>query len=109
MGCLLDALSRAYDVLGFGQASGGDEVFEQLVLARIIEPVSKADSLRMLEEAGLAGPSYATLKRRLPAYAKDSWRQQISAACAAHAGLGPMPRAFGVWALMGGSLFGDVL
>src|SRR6266700_3829562 len=26
---------------------------------------------------------------RLPAYAKETWRQQISAACAAHAGLGP--------------------
>ena len=89
MGCLLDALSRAYDVLGFGQASGGDEVFRGLVLARIIEPVSKADSLRVLEEAGLAGPSYATLKRRLPAYAKEAWRRKISAACAAHAGLGP--------------------
>src|SRR5215469_3334671 len=88
MGCLLDALSRAFDVLGFGPASGGDEVFEQLVPARIIEPVSKADSLRVLEEAGLAGPSYATLKRRIPAYAKDAFRQELSAACAAHARLG---------------------
>ena len=59
------------------------------MLARIIEPVSKADSLRVLEEAGVAGPSYATLKRRLPVYAKEAWRQQLSAACAAHAGLGP--------------------
>jgi len=31
--------------------AGGDEVFAQLVLARIIEPVSKADSARVLEEA----------------------------------------------------------
>ena len=73
MGCLLDALSHAYDVLGFDQATGGDEVFRGLVVARIIEPVSKADSLRVLEEAGLAGPSYATLKRRLPVYAKEAW------------------------------------
>jgi hypothetical protein len=42
MGCLLDALTRAYDELGFG----GDEVFRDLVLARIIEPSSKLDSLR---------------------------------------------------------------
>ncbi len=41
-----------------------------LVLARIIEPVSNADSLRVLEEAGQAAPSYATFKRRLPAYTK---------------------------------------
>jgi Transposase DDE domain len=45
--------------------------------------------LRVLEEAGLAAPSYATLKRRLPVYAKQAWRQEISATCAAHAGLGP--------------------
>ena len=89
MGCLAGALEQAYRVLGFDEASGGDEVFAQLVLARIIEPVSKADSLRVLEEAGLAGPSYATLKRRLPAYAKQAFRHRISAACAAHAGLGP--------------------
>jgi hypothetical protein len=44
-------------VLGFGEAAGGDEVFAQLVLARIIEPVSKLDSLRVLEEAGVAAAS----------------------------------------------------
>jgi len=64
-------------------------VFRQLVLARIIEPVSKLDSLRVLEEAGITPVSYATLRRRLPAYAKEPWRQELSAACAAHAGLGP--------------------
>jgi hypothetical protein len=89
MGCLLDALSHAYDVLGLGRAADGDEVFRDLVVARIIEPVSKLDSLRVLEEAGVAPASYATLKRRLPVRARDSWRQRISAACAAHAGLGP--------------------
>jgi hypothetical protein len=51
MGHLLDALGRAYRILGFEDATGGDEVFAQLVLARIIEPVSKLDSLRVLEEA----------------------------------------------------------
>jgi hypothetical protein len=65
MGCLLDALGRGYDVLGFGRAAGGDEVFRDLVLARIIEPVSKLDSLRVPEEAGVMPASYATRKRRL--------------------------------------------
>jgi Transposase DDE domain len=88
MGCLLDALSQAYDVLGLGQASGSDEVFRGLVLARIIEPVSKLDSLRVLEEAGVAAPSYRTVLRRLPAYADEAFRQELSAACAAHARLG---------------------
>jgi hypothetical protein len=89
MGHLLDALDRAFDVLGLGRASGGDAVFRQLVLARIIEPSSKLDSLRVLEEAGEEPASYATLKRRLPAYAKAAWRQKLCAACAVHAGLGP--------------------
>jgi Transposase DDE domain len=89
MGHLLDALARGFDVLGFGRATGGDEVFRQLVLARIIEPASKLDSLRVLEEAGVAPVSYATLKRRLPVFAAAAWRQKLSAACAAHAGLGP--------------------
>jgi Transposase DDE domain len=89
MGCLLDALSRAFDVLGFGLAASGDEVFRDLVLARIIEPVSKLDSLRVLEEAGVVVTSYRTVLRRLPAYAKEMFWQELSAARAAHAGLGP--------------------
>jgi hypothetical protein len=31
IGCLLDALTRAYDVLDLGAAVGGDEVFRDLV------------------------------------------------------------------------------
>ena len=45
MGCLADALEHAYRVLGFDEASGGDEMFGPLVLARIIEPASKLDIL----------------------------------------------------------------
>jgi hypothetical protein len=89
MGHLLDALEHAYRVLGLRDAAGGDEVFGHLVLARIIEPSSKLDSLRVLEEAGVTPASYATLKRRLPAYAQEEWRQRLSQACAAHARLGP--------------------
>jgi hypothetical protein len=89
MGHLWDALCQAYDTLGFPQATGSDEVFRQLVLARIIEPTSKQDSLRVLDEAGVSAPSYPTLNRRLPTYAQPSWRAGISAACAAHARLGP--------------------
>ena len=87
MGHLLDALEHAYRVLGLEKAAGGDEVFRDLVLARIIEPSSKLDSLRVLEEAGAVPASYPTVCRRLRAYAKDSWRAKLSAACAAHARL----------------------
>ena len=89
MGHLWDALCRAYDALGFLQATGGDEVFRQLVAARIIEPASKQDSLRVLEEAGAPAPSYPTLNRRLPTWAQEPWRQGLPEACAAHARLGP--------------------
>jgi hypothetical protein len=69
----------------WARAAGGDEVFRGLVLARIIEPVSKLDSLPVLEEAGADAASYRTLLRRLPAYATAAFRQELSAACAAHA------------------------
>jgi hypothetical protein len=86
---LWDALRRGYEVLGFDRAAGADEVFCALVLARIIEPTSKADSLRVLDETGVAAPSYPTLNRRLPLFAKPAFRQALSTACAAHARLGP--------------------
>lgn len=47
--------------------TGGDEPFAQLVLARIIEPVSELDSLRVLEDAGAAPTSYRTVMRQLKA------------------------------------------
>ena len=64
-------------------------MFRDLVLARIIEPTSKADSLRVLAETGVEPVDYRTVTRRLPVIAKPKVRQALSAACAAHAGLGP--------------------
>jgi hypothetical protein len=86
---LWDGLCRAYQVLGFDAATGGDEVFRDLVVARIIEPTSKADSLRVLAETGVEPVDYRTVTRRLPLIAKPAVRQALSAACAGHAGLGP--------------------
>jgi hypothetical protein len=86
---LWDTLSLAYRALAFDVACDGDEVFEALVLARLIEPTSKLDTIRVLEEIGVAAPSYPTINRRLPRYATEEWRQRLAAACAAHVGLGP--------------------
>jgi hypothetical protein len=66
MSRLWDALSAAYDKLGLRSAAKSDNVFRDLVLARIIEPTSKVDSLRVLEEIGVVQPSDATVKRRPP-------------------------------------------
>jgi hypothetical protein len=86
---LWESLCAAYQVLGFDAATGGDELFRDLALARIIEPTSKADSLRVLAETGLEPVDYRTVTRRLPNFAKPAVRQALSAACAARAGLGP--------------------
>ena len=76
MATLVDALVHGYRVLGLEHATGGDEVFAQLVLARIIEPTSKLDSARVLAEAGIragvlsdAQPTVACVRRTLVAAA----------------------------------------
>jgi hypothetical protein len=57
---LWEALCTAYRVLGFDAATGGDEVFRDLVAARIIEPTGKVDALRVLEETGVDSAAYRT-------------------------------------------------
>jgi hypothetical protein len=51
-------LCPAYTGLGFDTACGHDEVFQASVLDRVIEPVSKLDSIRVLDEIGIVAPSY---------------------------------------------------
>jgi hypothetical protein len=51
-------------------------VFRALVLARVVEPVSKLDTIRVLEEIGVSAPGYRTIRRRLPVYATEEWRQR---------------------------------
>jgi hypothetical protein len=51
---LWEALAIGYLVLGLDRACR-EEVFEQPVLARIIEPTSKLDTIRVLEEIGIPG------------------------------------------------------
>jgi Transposase DDE domain len=86
---LWDALCLAYTRLGFDTACGHDEVFQALVLARVIEPVSKLDTIRVLDEIGIVPPGYRTIVRRLPFSAGEEWRQSLAQSCAAHVGLGP--------------------
>lgn len=88
MGHLWDSLVAAYEALGFDRAAQ-DEVFQQLVLARIVEPTSKLGAVRVLEEIGVAAPSYRTIKRRLNLYSVIGFREQLAAACASQVNLGP--------------------
>lgn len=73
----------AYSHLGFDVV--GDEAFKQLVLARLIEPTSKADSLRVLDEIGIAHASLRTMFRSLGRAQDRGYRDQIARACFAHA------------------------
>ena len=89
MAYLWDGLCAAYVRLGFDRAACGDEVFRDLVLARIIEPTSKADSLRVLAETGVNTVTYRTLTRHLPRFAEPDFGAALSKRCAAQAALGP--------------------
>lgn len=80
---LWHVLCSAYARLGFDVL--GDEAFKQLVLARLVEPVSKADSVRVLDELGVAHASLRTMFRSLARCQERDYRDQVAAACFAHA------------------------
>ncbi len=80
---LWHVLSSVYDRLGFDVV--GDDAFKQLVLARIIEPTSKADSVRVLQEIGVEHASLRTMFRSLRRAAVGDYRGQVATACFAHA------------------------
>ena len=88
MGVLLEALKAAWKAVGLDRLDGADEVFRQLVTARLIEPTSKQDSLRVLAEAGLSPVSYATVKRHLPSYAAEDFTRDLSRLLAGYARIG---------------------
>jgi hypothetical protein len=80
---LWHVLQAGYTQLGFDTVR--DESFKQLVLARIIEPTSKADSVRVLDEIGVAHASLRTMFRSLERAQERDYRGQIAAACFTHA------------------------
>ncbi len=80
---LWQVLSGAYARLGFDVLD--DAAFAQLVLARIIEPTSMVDSLRVLDDLGLEHASRRTMVRILTRVGAGKYRDQIAAACFAHA------------------------
>lgn len=89
MAVLWGALDKAFVALGFDEAAD-DDVFRDLVLARIVEPTSKQAAVeRVLPEIGVAHATYRTVQRRLRSYATVAFRERIAAACASAARLGP--------------------
>jgi len=78
-GILWEALDREYRRIGLECID--DEVFKQLVLARIIEPTSKLDTIRVLEGLGLEASSNSSIHRCLRRINDNSYRDIISSKC----------------------------
>jgi hypothetical protein len=81
---LWEVLADAYTRLGFDAVD--DEAFQALVLGRVIEPTSKADTLRVLADIGVPAPSLRTVFRALA--------RCVGGRLPRHAGYG-VPGAFG--------------
>ena len=88
-GVLLDAITADYQHIGLDKATGGDTVFYDLVAARLIHPGSKFDTIETLAEVGHTSASYATIKRHLPTYATQIFRDRLTRTLATHIALGP--------------------
>lgn len=69
---LYDVLGMVYDWLGFDVVD--DAVFRDLVIARIVEPTSKADAARVLADLGAEAMSYRTIQRHLGKAKSDRYR-----------------------------------
>lgn len=80
---LWQVLTDVYARLGFNVVD--DAAFAQLVLARVVEPTSKADSLRVLDDLGIAHASLRTMFRTLKRAGQGGYRDQVATACFAHA------------------------
>lgn len=76
---LLQVLSEQYDLLGFNKLA--DEIFRYLCVARIVEPTSKLDSLRVLSELGVTGLSKNRLYRCLNQVIAGAYRDVIAGKC----------------------------
>ena len=76
---LWNQLELWWSYLGFDCVT--DEVFKQVVLARIVEPVSKLDTIRVLENLGITPPSESAIYRSLRRSYEDNYRQILADAC----------------------------
>ena len=77
---LWNILREQYCNVGFTELN--DEVFEALCIARIVEPTSKLDSLRVLADLGVSPINQ--LYRSLAKAADQDYRKVISQACFEH-------------------------
>ncbi len=76
---LFNALAWVFTSLKFDGL--GDEVFRDLVIARVVEPTSLLDAGRVLRDLGQSPASYATMKRTLARAAADKYRDRVATWC----------------------------
>jgi len=79
---LWTVLTSAYTRLGFDVLD--DAGFAAMVLARIVEPTSKAEVVRVLDEIGAPAVGLRTLFRSLKRCQKNDYRGQLATAAWAH-------------------------
>jgi hypothetical protein len=77
------ALDGIYDDLGFSALD--DDVFRDLVLARVVEPASILDTGRVLADLGRRAASDKTMRRTLARCADRGYRDTLAELCFAHA------------------------
>jgi hypothetical protein len=80
---LYEVIGAVYDGLGFDVVA--DPVFRDLVIARIVEPTSKADARRVLGDLGATVMSYKTIQRHLGLIGSGGYRDAIAGKCFAYA------------------------
>lgn len=80
---LYDALAGVYADLGFDAL--GDEVFRDLVIARVVEPTSLLDADRVLADLGRVSASLSTRKRTLRRCQDGAYRDRLAMLCFEHA------------------------
>lgn len=80
---LVEVIAGAWRRFGFDIIA--DDAFFQLVLARVVEPTSKADSVRVLRELGVAPAHRNTFTATLRRCAQRGYRDLVAAACFSHA------------------------
>lgn len=85
---LIKAINNVLEETGI--SSIDNWVFTRMVCARVIEPTSKAQSIRVLNEFGFARvPSYNTITRHLTEIAKPEFRAKLGSIAVKAAGISP--------------------
>ncbi len=79
---LVEVVRGSWERLGFDVVD--DEAFFQLVLARLVEPTSKLDSLRVIAELGLTPVHRNTFTNALRRCADKDYRDKVAHACFQH-------------------------